>query len=377
VTVHVVGTSVVVVILLTVLSSGGAAADAVELSGTVRDFRSSHPDFEDAISIDPGILLEQLGGDGKPVYAGQTGNPTTHGREAFDQWYRDVPGVNMSRSLTISLQKSAADPGICMYHSSSFFPIDNELFGNEGQPHNYHFTLEIRAEFQYHGGEVFTFTGDDDLWVFINDRLAIDLGGVHGAMSETLSLDEKAGMLGISPNGIYSFALFFAERHTTGSNFKITTSMEFSQQMRRRAEGQMTDVAEEVMRYLETAEPGIILFSGFRNPNGRTSPFQRRLDEEALTRIGQLDGFELIEPATLDRMLASGGRRRSDFVDTAVALRVGGMLHADYIITGTIIEMSESVVIFARVLGAGTGEVLASCQINISREEAAQESEAD
>ena len=71
------------------------------------------------------------------------------------------------------------------------------------------------------------------------------------------------------------------------------------------------------------------------------------------------------------------GTRRGRIPDTAVALRVGRMLHADYITTGTIIQMSESVVIFARVLGAGTGDVLASSQVSISRGEAAQESDAD
>ena len=64
-------------------------------------------------------------------------------------------------------------------------------FGNEDNPHNYHFTFEIHAEFTYEGGEVFTFTGDDDLFTFINDKLAIDLGGVHGPQSDTIDLDQR------------------------------------------------------------------------------------------------------------------------------------------------------------------------------------------
>ncbi len=96
------------------------------------------------------------------------------------------------------------------------------LIGNEGRSHNYHFTFEIHSKFTYQQGQVFTFTGDDDLWVFINNHLEIDLGGIHGAMSKTVNLDD----LGLTPGTTYNFDIFFAERHTTESNFMIETSIE-------------------------------------------------------------------------------------------------------------------------------------------------------
>jgi len=112
--------------------------------------------------------------------------------------------------------------GIYTYNNPSFFPIDNMLIGNEGRSHNYHFTFEIHSKFTYQQGQVFTFTGDDDLWVFINNHLEIDLGGIHGAMSKTVNLDD----LGLTPGTTYNFDIFFAERHTTESNFMIETSIE-------------------------------------------------------------------------------------------------------------------------------------------------------
>ena len=354
-----------------------AEADLLELTATVRDFRSSHPDFENVISSDPGIVLEWLGSDGKPIYAGEEGNPTTHGSESFDQWYRDVPGTNMRRSLTIALQRSPEDPRFYTYHSSSFFPIDGELFGDEGYPHNFHFTLEIHARFQYHGGEVFTFTGDDDLWVFINNRLAIDLGGVHGPMSDTVSLDEQAEALEIVPGGTYDFALFFAERHTTGSNCKITTSLEFSQEAATDTQRKLTDVVEEIVSHLETAEPGSIVFSGFRDRYESTSVLEHELNEATAARVAELESFQVVEPAALDRALREELYRRSDLVDTGVAIRIGRMLRANYVITGTIIEMSASVLVFARILDAGTGEVLVTSQANVPREKTIEESDAD
>lgn len=203
--------------------SGGAGYCGTALSGVIRDFQVAHPDFEYKIADDPGIVLPDLGADGKPVYAGQSGNPTTTGQADFDQWYRDVPGVNLPFPLTISLSPSGGD--VYTYSNSDFFPIDGQGFGDEGNPHNFHFTYELHTKFVYGGGEIFTFTGDDDLWVFFNGKLAIDLGGVHGAEDQTVGLDAKAGELGLAKGGTYSLDLFFAERHTSQSEFRIDTTI--------------------------------------------------------------------------------------------------------------------------------------------------------
>jgi fibro-slime domain-containing protein len=209
-----------------VFISAPVLAGSINLTGTVRDFNSrgsvgGHPDFEYVIATDPGIVQTTLGADGKPVYAGQAGNPSTTGAANFNQWYNDTPGVNLSAPLTITLTGT----GIYSYTNSSFFPIDGQLLGNQGLSHNYHFTFELHNQFTYLGGETFTFTGDDDVWVFINKQLVIDLGGVHGALTGSVNLDT----LGLTLGNTYDFDFFFAERHTSQSNMSIQTSIALNQ----------------------------------------------------------------------------------------------------------------------------------------------------
>lgn len=199
--------------------------------GVVRDFRrgdrdGGHPDFQTyAGHGEQGIVEDLLGDDRKPVYNG-AGQQLTTSKEAFDQWYRNVDGVNEAYALSVSFEPNG---DVWTFHSSAFFPVDGVGFGNEDNPHNYHFTTEIHASFLYQGGETFTFTGDDDLWVFINGHLAIDLGGLHPEQSKTIDIDVEApGLGGLEIGDVYDLDLFHAERRTLASNFRVETNLEFT-----------------------------------------------------------------------------------------------------------------------------------------------------
>jgi fibro-slime domain-containing protein len=90
--------------------------------------------------------------------------------------------------------------------------------------HNFSFTSEVRFWFEYRegAGQELSFTGDDDVWVFINRKLAVDLGGIHIPLSDSVNLDAMAASLGLVGGGLYEIVVFQAERQTEGSSYRLT-----------------------------------------------------------------------------------------------------------------------------------------------------------
>ncbi len=235
----------------------------------LRDFKfasavNGHPDFEKyACNEVTEDLVESTLTAGVPVYryngtglnpvtgtdpnnvcGAPAGNPDRSQQLTsaadFAQWYTDTAKSSRIDGTQLRLTRTGGVGNYSYVFNSAtdapysslggFFPIDAKGFLNEGldskgKSHNFAFTTELRFWFTYVAGSSpqLAFSGDDDVWVFVNGKLALDIGGLHDIQTGSFVLNPaKAATLGLVDGHVYEIALFHAERHTEDSNFKLT-----------------------------------------------------------------------------------------------------------------------------------------------------------
>lgn len=131
-------------------------------------------------------------------------------------------------------------------------------YGSTYRDRDFHYALSGSGYFVYKEGLYFDFEGDDDVYVFINGELVVDIGGTHSSTSYNMDLDEyvewardvkyngatykdktyaeltgadkaRVDNLALVEGGSYSFDFFYMERHGVGSNLRIITNMEIAE----------------------------------------------------------------------------------------------------------------------------------------------------
>ncbi len=262
--------------------------DELSIPVIYRDFRSNdtadplpttfsldfnNPDDSNG-SIAFHITADELDTEGKPelsgenpyVYGSNEGPP--HSAASFAQWYRTSPTLDRTGNLQVVGELVLPNVGANVYEFDSldfppgFFPLDDPALAPFAWPaeptygetlfipsggsdfRNFGFTTEVHYFFVYQGDEVLTFSGDDDLWVFVDGFLCLDVGGLHPRVTDVMSFADPmdAGSVtqeaivnackarleedrAAAPPGeplVYEVAIFHAERHTGASNFRLT-----------------------------------------------------------------------------------------------------------------------------------------------------------
>jgi fibro-slime domain-containing protein len=230
-----------------------------------RDFAESHSDFEVGCGqLTTGVVASKLDAAHRPVLANGS-QVCIASASSFQEWY--TAGKNNATIASSLLLYPDGKGGFVNRHGAHgekwqgpsasydgtplFFPIDNapqalndmryrakigEMYGYDNWPwedsivpnapaHNFHFTTEVVYWFRYDASAPSTleFLGDDDVWVFINDTLAVDLGGPHVTAAGTVTLDPtSAAKFGLRDGKVYEIRVFHAERKVDGSTFKLT-----------------------------------------------------------------------------------------------------------------------------------------------------------
>lgn len=172
--------------------------------------------------------------------------PDGQGNYSFDaaSKYAKYNGNSNRFELTKQTQSGNRDP--------LFTP-----FGNDSDDNRYSFGMNLGADFYMpkdgkvnNQNMVFDFTGDDDVWVFIDDVLVLDLGGIHQALGGSIDFAadkikyDKVQSHGDTPAATiteafrkagkkwdskayttHHLSFFYLERGDGGSNCKISFNL--------------------------------------------------------------------------------------------------------------------------------------------------------
>ena len=176
--------------------------------------------------------------DGRTVYVFNSGYDGTV--------YDSANGIiyNTQTDTITARKKNGADEYVRgnILPLATFNPIAGMGYGQSGNTYkmardgsqenyyndtNYNLTLEGHAQFIYYQDAdlYFNFTGDDDVYLYINGIRVLDMGGAHSISKAGISLNKVAEICGLKDGEVYDFDFYYMERHGTAANFSIETNI--------------------------------------------------------------------------------------------------------------------------------------------------------
>jgi len=130
----------------------------------------------------------------------------------------------------------------------------------------------------------------------------------------------------------------------------------------------LDNLFREMILELQGKQSGTIAVSGFTASSGEDYDLLNLLNEMAILKISGIDTLSIVERSRLDTVLDEQVLSLSDLTDTSTAIKIGMILTADYIVTGSVIEMSSSVIIFGRIINVETGEIESVAQVILPKD---------
>eukprot|EP00808_Paulinella_micropora_P000985 g57118.t1 len=149
--------------------------------------------------------------------------------QGLDKGYPLTSLINMQRVYSVALAKLNSSLNVFTYFAGSFYPIDGQLLGNEGDSNNYFFTWEIKTFLTYKPGDVLRYESVDDMWVYIDGKIPTgwNLGGIPGYFNPATVpppfpfFQIQLNNLGLMSGITYRVDIFYAHRSRRAPGIKI------------------------------------------------------------------------------------------------------------------------------------------------------------
>ena len=146
-------------------------------------------------AIETGMTEPTLDENYLPIARGGNLLPDRGMKNDFGRWFNTVDGKSKNYASTIDLRYDGTTASFS-YENDDFYPltkivVPDESVNSDGKNHLFTFNLGVPFEVMGEGKEAFSISADDDTWVYVNDKIVLDMGGIHGVTSGRFKIQDN------------------------------------------------------------------------------------------------------------------------------------------------------------------------------------------